>query len=324
MRILIFSCYATVESFQQRVDNRTLLWGLDRANLDWELTMPWKPMPDLHSFDAAVSTLYAPYFQNYAFYCRKAEEACREAGLPIVNSIENVQPRHSYFLERWAQAGIPCAKYCQFVDYEDIRLPFPLVLRTDGLHRGIGMQFVTDEDTARQAIRWQQAAYERHYPAPDSPLPLDLAIEFIDTRDAEGLYEKKRCYVVGDTIIPAHCLRSSQRFVNFKDAALDAVSCRIDQAYTQAPELTDDEALILRAARATGFEIITLDYSIRQDGSYVFWEGNRMRGTAGDPRIKWMGVRPSDIRYGDVMAAHIRKRIEASRAAAATSGGTQA
>jgi hypothetical protein len=55
---------------------------------------------------------------------------------------------------------------------------------------------------------------------------------------------------------------------------------------------------------------------MRPDGRHVFWEGNRMRGTAGDPRIKWMGVRPSDIHYGNVMAEHIRQRVEASREAA--------
>jgi hypothetical protein len=313
MRVLIFSCYANVERFQLRVDNRTLLWGLDQANIDWELAMPWYPLPDLRGFDAVVSTLYAPYFQNFAFWCRRAERACREAGLPVINSIENVDPPHSYFLQRWAEAGIPCARYNHFQTFEDIRLPLPLILRTDGTHRGIGMYFVTNEEEGRAAIARQQELHERNYPAQECPMPLNVAIEYIDTRGADGLYMKKRCYVVGDSIVPAHCLRSSQRFVNFKDAALNPASCRLDQAYTQAPELTDDRELILRAAHATGFEIITLDYSIRGDGSYVFWEGNRMRGTAGDPRIKWLGVRPADIEYGKVMAEHIRERVEASR-----------
>jgi len=299
-KVLIFTVYKNLESFQRRVDNRTLLWGLDEANIDWEFHHPWKPLPDLSQFDAVYSSFYSPHFYNFVFYCKKAEEKCREYGIPVINSAENFNPGHSYFLRKWREQNIPCPRFQNFADFDDVKLNYPMILRVDGVHRGLSMRFAESEEEARNYIAEQSIEEE----------PFNMAIEFIDTRNDEGFYEKRRCYVVGDTVIPAHFLRSKNRFVNYKDSLLDPYTCLRDGEYINEIEDAFDAELLLKAAKATGFEIITLDYSINQNGDYFFWEGNRLRGTAGDDRIKWLGIRPPDMQYGNAVTKLITEKIE--------------
>lgn len=309
MQILIISAYKSLEKFQQRVDNRTLLWGLDQANIHWTLTTPWKKIPDLTNYDAVMMTLHAPFYRNYIFYCSQLEAQCEALSIPVINSSRMVSPPHSYFLQKWKEAGIPCADYQLFTDFDQVQLNYPLILRVDGVHRGLSMYFVKNREEALKAIENQNNLYHRYYPSADCPKPLNIAIEFVETKKTDGMYEKKRCYVVGERIIPAHLLRSGTPFVNYKDSLLDPLTCSLDKNYTLWSEFADDEELILKAAKITGFEIITLDYSIKEDGSYVFWEGNRRRATAGDARIKWLGLRPPDIAYGHAVADYIRERV---------------
>jgi len=309
MKVLIFTCYKNLERFQSRVDNRTLLWGLDQANIDWELSIPWQPLPELAQFDGAFSTLYAPLFRNFIYYCKTAEQKCLEAGVPVINSCANYSPPHSFFLKQWKEAGIPCARYEFFRDFDTVSLKYPMILRVDGVHRGLNMYFVSNKEEAMQAINYQNELHVRYFPSREGPKPLNIAIEFVDTVCKDGFYEKKRCYVIGDKIIAAHCLRSRTRFVNYKDSLLDPATCAVDREYTLHEEFTDDYDLVMRAAKATGIDIITLDYSIRQDGEYIFWEGNRRRATAGDQRIKWLGIRPPDLVYGNTVADFIQQKI---------------
>mmetsp|Transcript_20934 Transcript_20934/g.28185 ORF Transcript_20934/g.28185 Transcript_20934/m.28185 type:complete len:334 (+) Transcript_20934:132-1133(+) len=313
IKLLIFSTYKE-ENFPIRVDNRTLLWGLDQANIEWTIHHPWRPLPDLSQFDAVFSSLYSPLYHNFVFYCRKAEAACREAGLPIIQSVENTHPTHTFYLEKWKEHGVPCANYQHFSKFESIKLNYPMILRKDGKHMGQDMYYVSTPEEAKAAIAKQTALVEKHNPAERGPELLDLAIEFVDTKNDMDFYEKWRCYVVNDTIIPAHYLRSRTKFVNYKDAVLDAGTCMTDNEYSIEHTMEIDSETILKAAKATGFGIITLDYSIKPDGSYVFWEGNRLRGTAGDQRIKWLGIRPPDMEYGRVVAQYIVDQVEAHKA----------
>ncbi|GEM_PF-2697428 len=313
LHILIFSAYKE-ENFQIRVDNRTLLWGLDKANIEWTIHHPWRPLPDLSKFDAVFSSLYAPLYKNFVFYCKRAEAECRKAGLPIIQSIENHHPEHSFYLEKWKAAGVPCANSQHFARFEQIKLNYPMILRKDGKHMGQDMYYVTTPEEAKAAIEKQTALVAEADPTQRGPEMLDFAIEFVDTKNEDDFYEKWRCYVVNDTIIPAHYLRSRTKFVNYKDAVLDAGTCAADSQYSIEHTQEVDRDMILKAARATGFDIITLDYSVQRDGTYIFWEGNRLRGTAGDQRIKWLGIRPPDVQYGDAAAHYIQQRIEEHKA----------
>jgi hypothetical protein len=295
------------------MENRTLLWSLDQANVDWWLYNPWHATPDLSRYDGAIVSVYRSYNHNFTFHCKEFEQRARDAGMPVVNTAENALGLHSFYLSEWQRAGVPCARFQRFRVFADLTLDtYPLILRRDGVHRGGEMFFAQNATDAREIIEEQHAESIAKYPDVRGPLPVDLAIEFIKTQRIDGYYCKWRSYVVGNEVIPAHFMRSRSPFVNYKDAALWAGTCSADGAFRYEGERYPER--VLAAARATGFDIIALDYSVLEDGSYVFWEGNRIRATAGDTHVRWLEMREVDMEYGAAVVRLLERRVaEASR-----------
>lgn len=309
LRVLIMTGFESLEGFLLPMEHRCLLWGFDQANIDWYLYNPWRPLPKPLDFDAMFVSVYRFYNKNFVYFGGKREAEARAAGLPIVNTVAHAHSLHSYYLSAWAQKGVPCARFQHFSKFEDISLaPYPLVLRRDGMHRGSGMFLVKNETEARNVIDRQLAAVRRSYPSAHGVLPLNLAIEFVKTELSDGYFHKFRSYVVGDEVIPAHFMRSRSAFVNYKDAALWAQTCEMDETFRMEGE--EHPERLLAAARAVGLDVIALDYSRRSDGSYIFWEGNRVRATAGDAHVAWLGMRETDMQYGAAVARTIRMRCD--------------
>ncbi|WP_449229626.1 hypothetical protein [Azospirillum argentinense] len=307
--MLIATGFASLDSFQLPMENRTLLWGLDQANIRWFLYNPWEPPPDLARFDAVLVTVYRAYASNFTYHCQAFEKRAAEAGLPVINTIAGSDGLHSAYLETWRRHEIPCARFQRFRTADDLTLDtYPLILRRDGVHRGNSMILVHNRAEAEAAIRAQHADCAATYPSLRGPLPVDLAIEFVETRKVEGYYCKWRSYVVGDEVIPAHFMRSRSPFVNYKDAALWANTCSMDEVFRMDGEPHPNR--VRAAARALGYDIIALDYSQREDGGYIFWEGNRVRATAGDRHVRWLTMREADLTYGAAVARLVRRRVE--------------
>lgn len=309
-RVLVMTGFESLAGFLLPMEHRSLLWGFDQANIDWYLYNPWRPMPALAGFDGMYISVYRFYNKNFVYHGSQREREARERGLPVLNTVEHAHSLHSYSLSRWRERGVPCARFQHFGRFEDISLsPYPLVLRRDGMHRGSGMFLVRTATEARRVIERQIAESRRTYPSARGVLPLNLAIEFIETERAGGYFHKFRSYVVGDEVIPAHFMRSRSAFVNYKDAALWDQTCSLDQTFRLEGEPHPER--VVAAARAVDLDIVALDYSRRPDGSYVFWEGNRVRATAGDAHVSWLDVRETDIRFGTAVARLMRSRIEA-------------
>lgn len=309
--LLIVTGFETLEGFQLPMENRTVLWGLDQANIDWQLYNPWEQPPNLARYDAVLVTVYRAYNQNFAYFCKKFEDHASQSGIPVINTAANIHGLHSFYLTVWKNHGVPCARFQRFRSAHDLALDtYPLILRRDGQHRGGAMVLVHSFEEAKDAIERQHAMSAIGYPDLRGPMPLDLAVEFVETRKLDGYYCKWRSYVVGDEVLPAHFMRSRSPFVNYKDAALWAQTCNLDEVYRHEGEPHPQR--LLEAAQATGFDIITLDYSVKLDGSYVFWEGNRVRATAGDMHVRWLGMREVDMTYGHAVARLVKQRIDAS------------
>jgi hypothetical protein len=309
IRLLIVTGFKTLEGFQLPVENRTLLWGLDQANIEWRLYNPWKPRPNLKRFDAVYISPYLSLYMDFARHCRPFERLCRRREIPVINTIANSNNLHSYFLRLWRERGIRCARFEKFQEFHEITMnSYPMILRRDGVHRGNAMFFAENPDHARHLIESQRKAAEEAGFNRRGPYALDLAVEFIDTRGADGYYNKWRSYVVGDEVIPAHFMRSRTPFVNYKDAALWAGACSIDQAFRQNGEPRSD--LILAAVRAADLDIATIDYSVQPDGTYVFWEINKRRASAGDNHVRWLQTRDVDFEFGAAVARLVRRRVE--------------
>src|SRR5262252_7951810 len=71
IRLLVLTGFKTLEGFQLPMENRTLLWGLDQANIEWRLYNPWKKLPDLDHYDAALVTVYWRHNVNFTFHCKR-------------------------------------------------------------------------------------------------------------------------------------------------------------------------------------------------------------------------------------------------------------
>ena len=138
--------------------------------------------------------------------------------------------------------------------------------------------------------------------------PLDLAAEFVDTRWPDGFYRKRRAYVAGAEVIPAHSVRSEDWIVNFGARADNLGSYKEDKRFLEEGEERAD--LVRRAAEAIGADLAALDYSPAPDGSYVFWEANRNPRMWGDREVGAGKPRAADLRLGEALVDLILRRIE--------------
>lgn len=279
-RVLISTPFGTVEEFGRWLASRLLLDGLSDQRIEWELHQPWVPRPDLGDFDAVVSWSYSQFTHNYVFWARRLERRARELGVPIVNSAEGCNTRHSYNLARWKEAGIPCAEFRHFRQFEDIDLEYPMILRVDGRHRGRDMYKVYTPKEAEALIRYRNEAFINRPAGHARPARLDLAIEFIDTADRFGVYRKRRVFVVGDRIL-------ARQLALTRDWKANLWNCEVsDQSQAEDAEFRAtgiaDPMVLIAAARALRSDFIALDFTIGPDGRYVFWEGNRHFNMTGD------------------------------------------
>lgn len=314
LRVLIMTGFETLTGFMLPMEHRSIVWGLDEQNIEWHLYNPWNPLPRLDRYDAMYVSVYRYYNRNYVYYGARREAELLARGFPVIGTVENAHSLHFFYLSRWADAGIECAKYQHFSAFEDITdLKYPLVLRRDGMHRGSGMYLARTPEDAQRTIEAQRRLALQTYPDAKGMLPLNLAIEFVETERSGLYFHKFRSYVVDDEVIPAHFMRSISAFVNYKDAALWAQTCSMDEVFRLEGEPHPER--VLAAARAVGLDIIALDYSRLPDGRYVFWEGNRVRATAGDSHVAWLGIRDTDMRYGTSVARLIRRRARQADAA---------
>lgn len=269
-RLLILSASRRRALFERDMAGRLLLQGLDRAGIEWSLQCPWDPLPPPQPFAGVLSWSFRYDENNFVFWARKAESFYRAAGLRILNSVTTFSVQHSFYLRRWRDAGIPCARFERFADIGAVALAYPLILRCDGLHKGKNTFLVRSPGEARQVVEEQRA----------NGIGLDLAMEFIDLRFPDGYYRNRFCFVAGDYVIPRQHAIAKDWLLNFETAETSAQSVREDRAYRMRGEERAD--LVRLAARAAGADIVGLDYGISPDGSYVFWEGHRHFKMTGD------------------------------------------
>jgi hypothetical protein len=273
VRLLILSRYEAPEELYDRVAGRQMLRGLTLRGIDWHLHQPWLPRPDLADFDVVLFWSYRFHHHNYLYWARQVERRALELGIPVVNGVAHANASHSFFLATWARHGIPCARCRRFARFGDFGLPYPLIIRRDGIHMGQDVHLVSRPEEAEALIAARRHELETLPRAARPRGPFDLAVEFIDTRDGEGLYRKWRSYVIGDRILPRMAARSRHWLVNFGSLILDEAAVEEDRAFVRNGEANGD--LVRAAARLTGADVVALDYGRRPDGSLVFWEANR-------------------------------------------------
>ncbi len=340
LKLLLVASYPTPEELAaDRVAGRMMLAGLAARGIDWQLHQPWLPCPELAEHDAVLCWTYRWQVDNFPFWARRLERQASALGIPVINGAERCAEPHSYFLRTWREHGVPCAAARRFARGEDVGglgLSFPLLVRRDGVHRGQDVHLVATAADARALVLRRERDRET-LRGPERPRGhLDLAVEFVDTADADGIYRKWRSYVVGTRVIPRLLELSCHWLVNFGNLIEDAAAAAEDRAFVRDGDARPD--LLREAARWTGADIVALDYARRRDGGYVFWEANRHFLMLGDPGYerpeKMLAAtgrspeerRAEDERLGLAIADLVIERAAAaapSRTAAAGAAGSE-
>ena len=306
--LLILSASTRRSLFERDMAGRLLLQALDRRGVEWRLQCPWEPLPPAERFTGVLSWSFRYDENNFVFWARKAEVFYRAAGLRVLNSVADFSVQHSFYLRRWREAGIPCARFERFCDIDSVTLPYPLILRCDGVHKGRNTFLVDSAAEARQVVDQQNAR----------GVSLDLALEFLDLQFPDGYYRNRFAFVAGDQVIPRQHAIGRDWLLNFETAEASEQSVREDRAFRQRGE--ERSELVLRAARVSGAAIAGVDYGLAPDGGYVFWEGHRhfkMTGDAGyrTGKLESATGRPAAARarddedLGNAMAEMVRTEL---------------
>ncbi len=312
-----------------------LLWGLERRQIAWTAALPSHRCPDLRGVDAVLSWWGGDHRRRHVFqpcplhdlyggasppsrvlFERQVEARCAELGIPVINPLSRrLGIRHSYCLRTWRARDVPCARFAPVAAAADLdRLPlgFPLILRADGGAHALNDAFLVGDREAAQAAL---ARRER-----EGRAPLSLAIEFRDTRYADGLYRKRRSFLVGDRLLPRQHMIGAGWQLKLKTALTGEPAAAEDRRFRAAGD--EEPGQVRRAAQALGPEILALDYTRCEDGSYLFWEGNSIFGMAGlddDERSQLYRAatgrskedcRAEHVELGTVIADLVRQRVE--------------
>lgn len=137
-------------------------------------------------------------------------------------------------------------------------LAFPLLIREDRGH-GQPTAFVASPDELRKLD------LER-YREP-------IACEFIDVRDPrDGLYRKYRYLAAGEMGLPKHLIINDHWEVRPQRRVQTDATRREELAFLHEPD--PNHALLQRARRALGLDVIGFDYSYDAQGRVVVWEAN--------------------------------------------------
>ncbi|SCY38047.1 hypothetical protein [Nitrosospira sp. Nsp13] len=280
--VIVVSADSTLEKFSEFGASRQLVWALENCGLSWSLCQPWDDSIELdpHIVRGVVFWSYRHRSHDFVYHAMAFEKACKARRIPVINSVfSGWDVRHSTILGNLRQAGIRCPKFQKFASVDDIELPYPLILRVDGIHRGQQMQLVHGVDEARALVNSKRTQFLASGGAGVLPPP-NLAIEFVDIADEQGRYHKCRAYVVGNNVVLRHKTVSTHWLVNFASSESFGDSADANRDFIRGGE--SDLELLARAGRASGSDVTALDYSRTQDGEYVFWEANRLFKMNGD------------------------------------------
>jgi hypothetical protein len=98
-----------------------------------------------------------------------------------------------------------------------------------------------------------------------------IAVEFRDTRGADGLYRKYSCFRIGDAIVPRHLLFSRSWITKTPDILTEALAEEESRYVKSNPHEAQVRAVFDRAKIQYG----RIDYALRLDGSGLeVWEIN--------------------------------------------------
>ncbi len=139
---------------------------------------------------------------------------------------------------------------------------FPILLRSPGFHTGEHFEYVDSAEALPGAL---------------AALPGErlLAIEYIDTRRADGAFEKYRVLIVGERLYPIHLARSQQWKVHyFSSQSNDEGAERAYLAEMSGTIGVRACETLERVRAALGLDYGGIDFALDARGNVVLFEAN--------------------------------------------------
>jgi glutathione synthase/RimK-type ligase-like ATP-grasp enzyme len=187
----------------------------------------------------------------------KVDEVLRATTAPVINHPEQVRQTGRSAIARRLR-GVPgivtpqirAVQRAELLAADDLR--FPILVRSPGFHSGEHFVCVDDAAALRPAV---------------ASLPGDelLLIEYIDTRDPDGLFRKYRVLVVDGALYPQHLALSQNWKVHYATA----------EHQVETPTLDGDVMDTLsRATQVLALDYGGIDFGIDAAGRVVVFEAN--------------------------------------------------
>jgi hypothetical protein len=234
----------------------------------YALLLPWLQDPLRERFPEAHAE------------AKRAEDAILAAGGAVVNPVDHLSHSiKSIASARLRAAGLPMPAVVPVPSGGTTRLPeelaFPVIAREDRRHGGPMVLCRDERELAR--VPWQE-------------LQQPVLVAFHDVRSEDGLYRKWRYVVAGEGGAPRHLVVSRDWVVKAEGRVEDEAVLTEELAYTAAESADPNHALLVRAARALGLDVVAFDYARTRSGELVVFEPNPFA-------VLWAPFNAADPRY---------------------------
>ena len=246
--------------------------------IDPRLELPFRDrLPELGAVILFAQDPLGPLYPDVYRYALELERLCDEAGVPLVNRPEPLSRTcKSMQLLLLRRAGLDAPRAVRLSHWRDALddglVPYPLFLRYDCGHasdeEGFAGPFATAGELSRARLPERDAwPTLRH-------LAGVAAVEFLETRSADGLYRTLRTWVVGDSVIRSR-LTVARVWHGHRPTVADRELFRdeITAVLHGTPDAAERE-LAREASRATGLAIVAIDHGVTRDGRHVVYDVN--------------------------------------------------
>jgi glutathione synthase/RimK-type ligase-like ATP-grasp enzyme len=181
-------------------------------------------------------------------------------------------------------------------------LSFPLLLRAPGFHGGAHFVRVEDAGGLSPAV---------------SGLPGQklMAIQYLETRDADGKVRKFRVMMIDGKLYPLHKAVSQRWMIHYFSAEMNhsAEHRAEDEAFlADMPTVLGERAMraLEKIRDAVGLDYAGIDFSLGREGDVLLFETNATMVVPGAPQEeKWNYRRRPVERIRDAVREMIRERV---------------
>ena len=246
--------------------------------VDARLELPFRErLPELGAVVFLAQDPLGPLYPEIYSYALELERACDDAGVPLLGRPEPLsQTCKSRQLRLLRRAGLFAPRGVHLSHWRDAltgdRVAFPLVLRYDCGHASHDEGFAGPFNSPAELLAARFP--ERDAWPPRRGFAGLAAVEYVETARTDGFYRKYKALVVGDRVLP--CLFSVVADW-YRHHTFEREKARYRgevERFLHGDIDPREQELCLAAARATGFEIASVDYSYLPDGGLVVFESN--------------------------------------------------